>query len=377
MGAVSDIKLFVSGDLMTGRGIDQIMPVHCEPTLYEPWVRDARYYVELAERSSGPVPAPVDYRYVWGDALLLLDSERPDFRIVNLETSVTTSDACWPGKGIHYRMHPGNAPCLAAASIDCCVLANNHVLDWGREGLLQTLSVLEAAAVAVAGAGHDLAAAAAPARLQGARGGRVLVFAAADISSGVPAAWAAAADRSGVHLLDDLSAATAARLAAGISAAREPRDRVMVSIHWGGNWGYEIPEEQREFAHCLVDSGCVDIVHGHSSHHARAVEIYRDRLILYGCGDLINDYEGIGGHAEYRPWLAPLYFITLDAATGELRRLDVVPLRLQRLRLTSPGPGDLEWFRAMLGRVSRPFGTAFAGETGRLVAGAGQGRLSR
>ncbi len=71
----------------------------------------------------------------------------PMFKIINLETSITTNDDPWPGKGIHYRMHPGNTKLLTTAGIDFCSLANNHVLDWGREGLVETLHSLEDAGI--------------------------------------------------------------------------------------------------------------------------------------------------------------------------------------------------------------------------------------
>ena len=121
--------LFLYGDVMTGRGIDQILPHPSQPQLFEPYVRSALGYVELAEEKGGPLPRSVDFAYVWGDALRELDRLRPHARIVNLETAVTVAEDAWPGKGIHYRMHPGNVGCLSAAAIDCCVLANNHVLD--------------------------------------------------------------------------------------------------------------------------------------------------------------------------------------------------------------------------------------------------------
>jgi poly-gamma-glutamate synthesis protein (capsule biosynthesis protein) len=79
---------------------------------------------------SDPIPRPVDYAYIRGDALAVLERARPAARIVNLETAVTPSEHAWPGKGIHYRMHPANTPCITAAGIHSCVLANNHVLDW-------------------------------------------------------------------------------------------------------------------------------------------------------------------------------------------------------------------------------------------------------
>ena len=162
---------------MTGRGIDQILPHPAPPVLFESYMRSALGYVELAERSSGPIPRPVDDAYIWGDALPELARIRPDLRIINLETAVTLSGDAEPGKGIHYRMHPANVGCLSAAAIDCCVLANNHVLDWGYSGLSETVDTLRRAGIATAGAGCDAAAAAAPAVLLAPGKGRVLVFA--------------------------------------------------------------------------------------------------------------------------------------------------------------------------------------------------------
>src|SRR5512133_1189507 len=133
------VTLFLCGDVMTGRGIDQILPHSAPPQLFEPYVRDARKYVELAERQSGPIPRPVDFAYVWGDALAELQRRQPTVKLINLETSLTADGMHWPGKGIHYRMHPANVPLLTTAGIDVVALANNHVLDWGYAGLAQTL----------------------------------------------------------------------------------------------------------------------------------------------------------------------------------------------------------------------------------------------
>src|SRR5512134_679911 len=196
---------FLSGDVMLGRGIDQLLPNSVPPHLYEPYLRSALGYVELAERAAGPLPRPVDFGYVWGDALEELRTRAPQARIVNLETAATLAEDPWPGKGIHYRMHPRNVACLAAAGIECCVLANNHVLDWGHAGLEETLDTLQRAGLRTAGAGRDEEDAAAPAVIEWAAGGRALVFAYAMQSAGVPPDWAAGPARAGVNLLADLS----------------------------------------------------------------------------------------------------------------------------------------------------------------------------
>ncbi|HVY64419.1 MAG TPA: CapA family protein [Gammaproteobacteria bacterium] len=345
--------LFLTGDVMTGRGIDQVLPTPSDPQLYESYVRDARDYVQLAERAHGRIDKPVGFDYVWGDALAELERTAPDARIVNLETAVTTSPEPWPGKGINYRMHPANVGCLTAARLDCCMLANNHVLDWGYAGLAQTLATLHAAGLRTAGAGANEREATAPAVIDLGARGRVLVFAVGSVTSGVPYEWAATPGRAGVAVLADLSAGTAQRLAAAIALQRRPRDVVVVSVHWGSNWGYSVPDEQRAFAHALIDSGAVDVVHGHSSHHAKGFEIYRRRPIFYGCGDFVNDYEGIGGiEQRYRSDLALMYFVDLDAAAG-VASIRMVPLAMRRFSLHKGTRADAQFMKTMLEREGR------------------------
>jgi poly-gamma-glutamate synthesis protein (capsule biosynthesis protein) len=352
------VTLFLCGDVMTGRGIDQILEHPGKPQLHESYAHSALAYVEIAERATGPIERPVKADYVWGDALAELERMRPDARIINLETAVTTAEDAWPGKGIHYRMHPANASCLTAARIDCCVLANNHVLDWGYRGLDETLDTLRAAGIRTAGAGRDAAEAAAPATIELSDGYRVLVFAFGMASAGVPDDWVAAAGRAGVNLLTDLSGRAAERIAWQVRAVQRSDDLIVVSLHWGSNWGYAVPKAQREFAHRLIDTAGVDVVHGHSSHHPKGIEVYRDRLVLYGCGDFLNDYEGIAGHASFRSDLALMYFPTVDAATGRLTRLLLTPTRIRHFRVNRARVDDAQWLERMLNREGRALGTS-------------------
>lgn len=344
------ITIFLCGDVMTGRGIDQILPHPVDPILYEPAIRDARSYVRGAEEVSGPIASPVDFDYIWGDALEVLGRIRPAVRLINLETSVTTSEDYWPGKGINYRMHPANIGCLTTAGVDCCSLANNHVIDWGHAGLVETLQTLQEAGIKTAGAGADVSNAAAPAALDVGEGRRVLVFAYASPTSGVPPEWAAAPGRPGVNLLAELSTSAVHEVAAAVERHAREGDIVVVSIHWGSNWGYDIPPEQVAFAHGLIDEAGVDIVHGHSSHHVKGIDVYNNRLILYGCGDFLNDYEGIGGREWYRADLALMYFPTVDAASGALIGLRLAPMRIRRFRLNHADRSDAGWLRDLLNR---------------------------
>ena len=171
------VTLFLCGDVMTGRGIDQILPHPGKPSLHESYMRSALGYVHIAEQVSGPIEWPVTFPYIWGDALAELEHVLPQARIINLETAVTAAEDVWAGKDIHYRMHPANVPCLSAARVDCCALANNHVLDWGYRGLAETVQTLRAVGIRTAGAGLDEAEAAAPAIIEHADQSRVLVFA--------------------------------------------------------------------------------------------------------------------------------------------------------------------------------------------------------
>ena len=224
------------------------------------------------------------------------------------------------------------------------------MLDWGRTGLLETLDRLKALGIKTAGAGRDLDQARAPAVFDLPGGGRVLLFAYATRSSGVTADWAAEPGRPGVNLVE-LTPRAGAEAAEPIRRTRRPGDLVVASIHWGPNWGWEIPQAQRDFAHALVDAGA-SVVHGHSSHHAKGLEVYRDRLILYGAGDFLNDYEGIAGEAAYRGDLAVMWFVDLEPGTGVLAGLELVPMQIRKMRLNRATPEDLGWLQRELGMRS-------------------------
>jgi poly-gamma-glutamate capsule biosynthesis protein CapA/YwtB (metallophosphatase superfamily) len=311
------VRAFLCGDVMLGRGIDQVLSQPCDPTLHEDYCRSAMDYVQLAEKANGAIMRPLPPFYIWGVAREELALARPDVRIINLETSITRSEDYDP-KGINYRMSHENAVCLRSACIDCCVLANNHVLEWRRAGLFETLATLRGLQIKTAGAGRGIDEAAAAAVLPISGKGRVLVYSFASPTSGTPRSWAATPEVAGVNLLTDLSDTTAYHVIDRIVHDRQRGDLVIVSIHWGPNWGYSIPEDHRDFARALIDDAGVSIVHGHSSHHPKGNEVYKDRLILYGCGDFLNDYEGIGEYERYRGSLTIMYFVDIEVPSRVL-----------------------------------------------------------
>jgi len=175
-------------------------------------------------------------------------------------------------------------------------------------------------------------------------------------TSGIPEDWKATSISPGVNLLDDFSEATAARVANQMRAYERPGDLIIVSIHWGSNWGYEIPRDQIMFAHCLIEEG-IAIVHGHSSHHVKAIEVFKGRLILYGCGDFLTDYEGISGYEMFRGDLALMYLIEIDSHNGELISAHLVPMCMRRFRLERASGTDAEWLYNRLNELGSKFST--------------------
>ena len=353
----STLTLFLAGDVMTARGIDQALPTSVEPVLYESYVKDARDYLTLAERVSGDIPENVSYKYIWGDALEVWNKISPDLKLINLETSITTYEIPWPGKGIHYRMHPENVQVLTAAGIDHCSLANNHTLDWHRPGLLETMKTLGSADIKFSGAGINESEAE-EASVFRTQKGKVAVFSYGSRSSGIPKAWAATEELSGVNLLPGLGDETVEEIKKKTKPRKEAGEIVVFSVHWGGNWGYNIAEEQKDFAHKLIDEAGVDIVFGHSSHHPMGIEVYNEKLIIYGAGDFINDYEGISGHEQYRGELTFMYFPKIDPQTGNLVSLKLVPMEIEKFRLNYAKTKDAQWLANRLSREGEQLGTS-------------------
>src|SRR3990167_1702218 len=351
------ITIFMCGDVMTGRGIDQVLPHPSDPLIHEPYMKSARGYVEIAGKANGLIQQPVSFSYIWGDALKELERAAPDVKIINLETSVTKSNDYWESKKIHYRMHPDNINCIKAANIDYCSLANNHVLDWGYSGLTETLETLKKANIKSGGAGQNFIKAEMPAVIGVEGKGRVIVFSYGAETSGILFSWAALKDKPGVNLLKDLSDNTVRQIKEKVGKVKKQGDIVVASIHWGSNWGFHIPPEQIEFAHKLIDDAGVDIIHGHSSHHVKGIEVYKDKPIIYGCGDFINDYEGIGGYKDFRDDLTLMYFVSIDPSNGKLVRLQMTPMQIKQFKVNRTSGADSLWLRDTLNREGREFGT--------------------
>jgi len=333
---------------MLGRGIDQILQFPSKPVLHESFVKDARDYIHLAEAIHGKLSYPVTASYIWGDSLFFLEQFSPDVRIINLETAVTQRGVFWPNKEVHYRMNPKNLSVLETLKPVCCHLANNHILDFGWAGLEECLRSLEKRNLSVVGAGRNEEEAKKPLAIQMNGKKRILIWGVGCQDSGIPSEWAAHGNKKGVHWIPNTSREVAQELIKVIQLHKRNEDLAVVSIHWGGNWGFKVSEVHREFARTLVDEGEVSLIYGHSSHHVKGFEIYKGKLILYGCGDFMTDYEGIKGHESYRGNLSLMYFPKLDLAGGRLIGLTLVPLSLEKFRLKRANLEEQSWLKKTL-----------------------------
>ncbi len=204
-----------------------------------------------------------------------------DLAFVNLESPLSDKGTRNTAKDVTFRGRPALIKGLDSAGVDVVSLANNHALDWGSPALVDTIKRLDAAGIAHAGAGADLAAARAPAIVD-TPGGSVAVLAYTLI---LPEGFSAGASRAGVNP----GRTDVERVLADISAASKKADRVIVSFHWGTEYTGRASREQRALAHDAVDAGA-DLVLAHHPHVLQGMEIYRDKLIAYSLGDFVFDH---------------------------------------------------------------------------------------
>lgn len=248
------MKLLFAGDVMLGRLVNQVL------------------------KDEGP-------EYPWGDALPIF--RNADLRICNLECVISDRGVPWSAtpKAFHFRTDAKNVQSLSAAGINAVSLANNHSLDFEYEALFDTINILDEAGIRHAGAGRDIAEASRPALFQA--GGLTVGFIA--FTDNEPG-WEATERVPGVFYVpvraDD---PRAQRLFSLVEETKQKADVVIVSAHWGPNWGYRPVPDHISFGHALVESGA-DIVFGHSCHLFQGIELYKGRPILFSTGDFVDDY---------------------------------------------------------------------------------------
>ncbi len=225
----------------------------------------------------------VDPAYVWGDTLPILGLA--DLRFANLECVLADDGKPMPGKVFHFRSDPKNVASLNAAGIGAVSLANNHVLDFGSEALLQMLSVLDRHRILRLGAGEDA---------DDARRAAIKVVDSTAVGfiafTDNEPDWEASSISAGTYYVPvDMADRRTVDLLHLVEQTKSSVNLLIVSAHWGPNWGSTVPPSHRRLGHALVDAGA-DVVFGHSAHIFRGIEIYRSRPIIYSAGDFVDDY---------------------------------------------------------------------------------------
>lgn len=212
-----------------------------------------------------------------------------DAALANLECAVATRGS--PAeKGercpFYYRARPEMLGVLLSAGIGIVTAANNHVGDYGPEGVAETDAWTRAAGLVATGIGRDPEDAARPRLVRAGR--TLLAVAGLDMTS---PRFAAAPGRWGSHYADPNDLEGFARAMEALAAsARGTCDLLVLAVHWGANWVREVPEEHRKLARIALEAG-VDIVAGHSAHRLQGIEVVGGKVVLYDVGNLLFDCE--------------------------------------------------------------------------------------
>lgn len=287
---------------------------------------------------------------------------------------------------------PALAPDLPLLGLDLVTLANNHVPDYGLEGMRRTRALVEGTGIATVGFGETLAEAARLHVIE-AGGRRIGTIAFTCLT---PTGMTAAADRPGLSPIrirtsyeidpwyqmeepgdpsvvrvrthaapEDLEAARAR-----VSAARRACDVLIVTIHWGFGSGDDLAEYQEPLGRALIEAGA-DVIHGHHPHAIHPIAFHRGKPILFGLGTFVGQQVLLPASDKARAMWAAMspdgLIAELDLAAGALR---LIPHRLAADRLARPaGPEVTGEIAARLARLSAPFGTRIeTGPDGTLLA---------
>jgi len=282
----------------------------------------------------------------WGDTLPLLRGA--DAVVANLECAISARGAEWSRtpKVFHFRAAPAAIEVLKAAGVSYVSLANNHVLDYGEEALLDTLDLLDEAGIARAGAGRDLAEAKRAAQFAAGRL-RVADF---SITDNEPP-FAATASSPGTCHVDPAHDAGGWPTAEAIAAERAAGvDLVLVSAHLGPNMVLRPGARIQAFKRRLIEAGG-DLLHGHSAHLFQGIEAMGRRTILHDTGDFLDDYAV---DPILRNDWSFLFLAEIDA--GGVRRLDLRPVRLGFATVNLARGTEAEAICARMIEESRRFG---------------------
>lgn len=291
----------------------------------------------------------VNPEYIFGTVLPLM--QNCDAVIANLEAALTHSESAVT-KVFNFKSDPAHVKCLKIANIQAVNLANNHVLDYSQKGLLETLNTLEKAGITYVGAGknsHE----AKEIKVLHVRDCKIALLGYTDNEPG----WIATENRPGTNFIT-----IGTDIASDIAAAKKAADIVIVSLHWGPNMVERPPETFIRFAHHLIDQG-VDVIHGHSAHIFQGVEVYKNRYILYDCGDFVDDYY-------VDPFLRNdrSFFFELELTGSKPIKLTMRPVLIQDCQVNLANDQDQQETLDRMKALSLSLGTYLVEDIGTLIA---------
>lgn len=273
-----------------------------------------------------------------------------DLTVVNLECAITASHVHWPGqpKAFYFGAPPQAADSLSGAGIDLVSLANNHILDFGVEGMRDTLRHLRQHQIRFAGAGDDIDEACSPAFIER----KAIRFGMAAFCDH-QADFAAADDRPGIAYidLDDKAAALECFRRALEPMRRAAVDWPILSLHWGPNMVRRPANGFRALAHAAIEMGW-KILFGHSAHIFHGVEIHNGCPVMYAAGDLVDDY-----------YVDPVFkndhqlLFELELSRDTLRRIWLHPLFIADCQAHPATDANHEFILHTASRVCAEMGT--------------------
>lgn len=287
---------------------------------------------------------------VWGNFLPIL--QQADLRIINLETALTTCSKAVP-KVFNFKADPFKVQTLVEAHIDVVNLANNHVLDYSTEGLIETLLTLKNAGISYVGAGKDNEEARKPIVITR-QGFQIGIIGCTDNEP----SWLATKDSPGTFFLEvgDLDV-----IRDLILSIRPSVDLLIVTIHWGPNMVVRPNSQFIKFAHQLMDLG-VDIIHGHSAHVFQGVQAYKQGLILFDTGDFVDDYYV---DRELRNDCSFLFLVEADHKG--VQKLRLIPSIISNFQVNRASGKDADLAIKHMRDLSNELGTGLKEVHGELV----------
>ncbi|MCL4361234.1 CapA family protein [Candidatus Dependentiae bacterium] len=284
------------------------------------------------------------YSYPWANSLLQ-ELKQKDFILINLETTLTNASNPVP-KVFNFKADPEVVKTLKAANITAVNLANNHSLDFGVEGLQETIKTLDEAKISHVGAGMDIEKAQEP-----------VITEIENIKIGIigytdnEPEWKAKINKPGINYIniDENNI----EVFEAVSKLKQKVDVCIITLHWGPNMQEYPSQEFINFAHKLIDSGA-DIIHGHSAHVVQGIEIYKNKIILYDTGDFVDDYMV---DEKLRNDLSFLFNIEIE--NKKLKRLYLLPVKIENMQVNIANRGDAQTIIDMIKKRSSPFETRF------------------